>query len=174
MCNSLVIYYSKYGSTKQYSEWIAEDINANIIRLEDVDSNQLSYYDTIIIGSGVYAGGLKIKKFITKNKSILDNKNVIIFAVGASPATLEQRDKIFNDTFKKKLSGNYNFYLLRGAFDYEKLNFDDKMLITVFLQTLKSDKKLDEQSEAIIECKKNPADWTCKENLTCIYDILKY
>lgn len=62
MGETLVVYYSKYGSTKLYAEWIASAIGAIILELNELSEEILDRSDRIIFGCGIYTGGLKVKK----------------------------------------------------------------------------------------------------------------
>ena len=73
----LVTYASKYGSTKKYSQWIAEALACDIQDSKDVNRKLLEQYDVIIHGGGLYAGGLSgihtivktLTPFLTKKSS---------------------------------------------------------------------------------------------------------
>jgi menaquinone-dependent protoporphyrinogen IX oxidase len=59
MAKALVLYFSKYGSTKKYAEWIASELNGDIYNIKKFNQNSLKEYDTIILGSGLYAGKIE-------------------------------------------------------------------------------------------------------------------
>ena len=139
----VVVYSSKYGSTKQYAKWIAEEKGADLIQLNKAKIEILLKYDIIVFGGGVYANQLKFKKFIIKNYNVLKDKKVIIFAVGSSPVTDEAIEKIKKANFNSLDFNNISFYLLRGAFDFNNLSPEDKLIMNIFMLKLKSMEKLD-------------------------------
>jgi thioredoxin-related protein len=49
----LIAYQSKYGSTKQYAEWIQKESNGDLVNIENGDKTDFALYDIIIIGSSV-------------------------------------------------------------------------------------------------------------------------
>ena len=65
--NAIVVYKTKYGSTKTYAEWIAEELSADIRDAKTVKADDLLKYDTIIYGGGLYAEGINGVSLITKN-----------------------------------------------------------------------------------------------------------
>ncbi|MDD5944545.1 MAG: flavodoxin domain-containing protein, partial [Clostridia bacterium] len=82
-----VIYGSKYGSTKQYAEWIAEELEADVFDVKGSSIDVIEKYDTVIFGGGLYAGGITGLDFIAKNIDRLKNSRLIIFTCGiADPA----------------------------------------------------------------------------------------
>ena len=78
---ALVIYDTKYGSTEQVANWVAEGINdADIRHVDDVTS---LFYDLIVIGSPVYndAPSSHVMAFLDRYKENLANKRLAIFTV---------------------------------------------------------------------------------------------
>lgn len=67
MNNIVVVYESKYGSTRQYAEWIAEELKAALFKRSDMDVSKLKEYNTIIYGGGLYASGIAGSSIISKN-----------------------------------------------------------------------------------------------------------
>ena len=85
MENIVVIYQSKYGATKKYAEWLAEELSSNIIETKQADIEQVAKYDTIILGGGIYATGIAGVSFLRKNNEKLKGKTIEVIAVGSSP-----------------------------------------------------------------------------------------
>ena len=54
----IVIYKSKYGSTKKYAEWISERTGFDCVEAGKVNAKRLADYDTVIFGGGIYASGI--------------------------------------------------------------------------------------------------------------------
>ena len=44
-----VIYKSKYGSTKKYAQWIAEEAKVNLFEYSEMDVKELVEYDNTFI-----------------------------------------------------------------------------------------------------------------------------
>jgi len=83
--NTIVIYKSKYGSTKNYAEWIAEELSCRAVDAKDIKIDDLMQYDTIIYGGGLYAEIIAGVSLITKNIDKLRNKKLIVFSTGITP-----------------------------------------------------------------------------------------
>lgn len=70
-----VIYKSKYGSTKKYAQWIAEELGADLMETDKTKLSALQNYDVIVYGGGLYAGGVSGISLVTKNfSSIMDKE----------------------------------------------------------------------------------------------------
>ena len=58
MNNIAVVYQTHYGTTLKYAEWIAESLDADLLNRKKVSVSDLSQYDMIIYGGGLYAGSI--------------------------------------------------------------------------------------------------------------------
>jgi len=56
MNKTVVVYNSKYGYTKQYAQWLAEELNADMFNGKELKKNMLNDYSTVLFGSSLYAG----------------------------------------------------------------------------------------------------------------------
>ncbi|MFW6148833.1 MAG: flavodoxin domain-containing protein [Atribacterota bacterium] len=163
--NVLVTYKSKTGFTKKYAEWIARELSANIIECVGIKREILSNYEVIIFGGSLHAVGIEGKKLITQNIDILKNKNLIVFAVGASPFRKEIVTEIINKNFSQEEQKYIHFYYLRGGFNYNKLPFFDKILMKLLQLKLKRKKALTPDEKGMLNAYKKPVDFTRKENI---------
>ena len=92
-----VIYASKTGSTKKAAEYIASKINGTAINVkEKID---LTKYDRIIIGSGVYGGkpAKSISEFVRINKSALAAASLFLCCMFDNEKGDKQLEKIANE-----------------------------------------------------------------------------
>ena len=92
---AIVIYDTKYGSTEQVANWIAEGLNdADLKYVGEVTS---VYYDLVVIGSPIYDDALsqKILQFLDRNKENLANKKIALFTVSVPLNMTPERVKRF-------------------------------------------------------------------------------
>ena len=82
MSKIAVIYKSEYGSTKKYAEWIAEELDGDLIENVKIRADDLENYDIIVYGGGLYAGGINGISLINKEFDKLKDKSLIVFTVG--------------------------------------------------------------------------------------------
>ena len=47
MDKTIIIYFSKYGTTKKYAEWIAEELNGNIFDIKNSKEIDFDEYNII-------------------------------------------------------------------------------------------------------------------------------
>lgn len=94
MAKALIIYYSRTGNTKKMAESVAEGIKNEGVEtaikdVKDVDVNELTSYEAIIIGSPTYYGTMswEIKKLLddsVKFHGKLDGKIGAAFSSSAN------------------------------------------------------------------------------------------
>ena len=108
---TLVIYKSTSGFTKKYAEWIAEELKADILSAKDFDAASSESYDLIVFGGCLHAVGISGLKCITENLGKLSEKEIIVFAVGASPPTEKVLEEVRDNNFSDR-SAEENCVLL--------------------------------------------------------------
>lgn len=166
---TIVVYKSKYGYTKRYAEWIAEELSCDI--KENAAFSDISGYDMIICGGGCYAGTINGSKLITKNLARLSGKKLSLFAVGSSSGA----DKDIIPFWEKNLTVEQrqavaHFYL-RGGFDYSRLGSTDKLLMNMLKSHLKKIKDPDEETRGLLAAYDTPVDFTDNKRLK---ELLEY
>jgi menaquinone-dependent protoporphyrinogen IX oxidase len=121
-----VVYQSKYGATRKYAEWIAEGLTCDLFEGKDIKADNLEPYDTIILGGGLYAGGVNGIKILTKNFSKFSGKNLVLFTCGLAdpfdPVNTDNIKKSLNKVLTEEMQDKIKLFHLRGAIDYSKLS----------------------------------------------------
>lgn len=121
----IVIYKSKYGATKQYAEWIAEALDAELREAKAVKPESLGAYDVVIYGGGLYAGGIAGVKLVTQNTL----KNIVVFTVGLADPAVTDYSEIRQKAFTPELASKVKLFHLRGGVDYKRLGFVHKLMM---------------------------------------------
>lgn len=147
MSKSVVVYKSNYGSTKIYAKWIAKELDADIYEAKEVKIDKLKEYDNIILGGGLYAGGISGSSIISKNFDSIKDKKIIVFTVGLAPTKDKEIFKpIIEKNFTLEMRKSISFFHLRGGIDYKKLNIIHKVMMAM-LKFMLSRKKPEELTE---------------------------
>lgn len=163
MSDTVIIYRSKYGAARRYAHWLQEALTCDCLENKNLTPAQLADYHTIILGGGVYAGGIAGLSFFQKNWTALQGKNLRIFAVGASPY-----DEAAVQALRPKapLDGVPLFYL-RGAWDVAAMSFPDRTLCTMLKRSIakRDPATLEPWMAALMEAGEASCDWTDKAAL---------
>jgi len=165
----VVIYKSKYGSTKRYAQWIAEETKSDIFESSEIGINKLMEYDIIIYGGGLYASGISGVSIITKNFESLKDKKIIVFTVGlASTDRKEVFSPIIEKNFSEEMRDNINFYHLRGGIDYKKLSLVHKSMMAGLKMVIskKSSNELTDDDRELLATYGKKVDFTEKNTIT--------
>ena len=169
----MVVYSSISGFTKKYAEWIAEEMNTKAIPLRDFNADVALSNEIIIYGGNLHAVGINgLKKFKRLSQS-LKNKTIVIFACGASPERTDVLEHVIRHNFTEHERLRYTFFYLRGGFDFSKLDFSNKILMTLMKWRLASKKSRTEDEEGMLAAYAHPVDYSQKENMKGLLDFCK-
>ena len=144
--NAIVLYKSKYGSTKAYAEWIAEELGCSAKDAKGVKVDYLLGYDTIIYGGGLYAENIAGASLITKNIEKLKDKKLIIYTTGITP--LDVREYYDHEVLDKIIKPEIRQYI-------KVYNFMGKMILDELTAPHRTALKM---LKKIMSAKENPTD----------------
>lgn len=131
----IVVYKTKTGFTEKYAHWIAEDLGCEAVRLEKFSASQMSRYDVVIFGGGIHAGTINGIGFVKNNLSALENKKIIVFATGATPAIPSEIERFEKANIPPK--NHISFFYFQSGMNYAKMHGRDKLLMSMFKAFLK-------------------------------------
>lgn len=132
----IVIYNSKRGSTKQYAEWIAGDLECIAVPLQNFDYGSLSQFDVVIFGSWLRGSGIvgfdKFRKQIAEHADKL-----IIFVTGISDYNPQNYQQICEINFKDGINmQNTLLYFCPGRYVPSEVKGLDKFLMAISKKVL--------------------------------------
>ena len=172
---TIIIYGSNYGHAKIYAVELAKRLKLEIFNYTEI--KKLSSYDCIIYVGGLYAGGVKGFKKITR-KIINNIKKVILITVGIA----DPNDKINQENIKKSIEkrvpknlfSKIEIYNLRGGLDYSKLNFVHHFMMYIVYAGAQKKQKIERsiEDQAIINTYGKNIDFTDLKSLEPIIECL--
>ncbi len=168
----VVVYRSKTGFTKNYATWLAKRLDCNLLEGEKISIKDITDYDTIIYGSGLYAISISGIKLITKNFELLKDKRLIVFAVGASPAKEAIVPELVKANIPVNQQNKIELYYLRGGFDYSRLSPFYKLVMTLRKLRLRMIKNPDADVKGMLSSYEHPLDFTNEKNLEPIINSI--
>ena len=145
----VVLYKSKYGSTRQYAEWIAQETGFPLINLNEVPRPDIEEKNVVIVGGWILSDRMVTHSWIKKNRGILKRKKVILFSTSASKPTDELRCKYMDRSLPEELQEDVAYFPLWGRFDTDKLNFIDGVLMRVASRMFSKDPLMKEMVKGI-------------------------
>lgn len=171
--NAIVIYKSKYGSTKAYAEWIAEEISCSAVDAKTVKAAELQNYDTIIYGGGLYAEMIAGVSLITKNFEALQDKKLVVYTTGLTP--LDCRDyydkMVLEKNFKPHMTEKIKVFNFMGKMIIEELSLPHKAAIVALKKLMSGKENPNEMEKLLIKLCDESGDFTDR---AAIADLVHY
>lgn len=138
---NLIVYGSKYGSSRKYAERLSELTGIYLADYKEV--SDLKAYDNVIYLGGIYAS--KVRGLKKTAKKLRNDARLMVVTVSLGNPNLD--DKLKEDVrtqnkklIKKPLLEKIKFFHLVGSMDYPNLKgFDKKIIKFVFKMFLKKD-----------------------------------
>ncbi len=171
--NSVVVYKSRYGSTKQYAQWIAKELGCEAVDAKKVSATDLEQYDTIIYGGGLYGEVICGLNLITKNINLLKDKKIAVFSTGITPLDCrEYYDKyVIEKNFKNGLPENVKVFNFMGKMVLDELSFPHKTAIKALKKLMSSKENPSDMEKLLIELCDADGDFTDRES---IKELIEY
>lgn len=138
---NLIVYGSKYGSSRKYAERLSE--LTGIYLADYLDIKDLKAYDNVIYLGGIYAG--KVRGLKKTARKLNDKTRLIVVTVSLGDPNLYEhlKEKVVTQNsklVKKSLRDNLKFFHLVGSIDYPNLKKFDRIVMNfVFKMFLKKD-----------------------------------
>ncbi|WP_138204998.1 flavodoxin domain-containing protein [Haloimpatiens lingqiaonensis] len=171
----VVIYKSKYGSSKKYAQWIAEEVKGDLFDASEIKVEMLKEYDTIVYGGGLYASGISGISLITKNFDIIKYKKIIVYTVGlASTDKKEVFAPIIEKNFPKEIIDNIKFFHFRGGIDYKKLSLVHKAMMAMLKKVVskKPEDKLTDDDKELLATYGDKVDFTDRSAIVTLVNYI--
>ena len=173
--NTLIIYGSRYGTTKRYAEKFAEMTHFPVIGYEDIKT--LADYERIIYFGALYASGIKGLKSTVKKLS--PNTKLIVVTVGLADVSDKENIKNIKNSVRKQVAEHLlkslSVFHLRGGIDYGKLNFKHKIMMKMVYHSIKNKptESLTQEDKAFIETYNKKADFVDYDSLNQIAEAIQ-
>ncbi|MBR5508013.1 MAG: flavodoxin [Clostridia bacterium] len=173
--NSIVIYKTKYGSTKTYAQWIGDELSCRVSDVKDISLEELSNYDEIIYGGGLYAEVINGVHFITKNIDKLKNKKIAIYTTGITPIDCREYydDLVVKKNFKKCVPENVKIFNFSGKMIIEELSLVHKTALKTLKKIMSSKKEPTEMEKLLVELCDADGDFSNRAEIESLIDYIK-
>lgn len=171
---AVVVYNSQTGFTRRYAKWIAEAADADCFALAEAKKRSMDEYDAIIYGGWACAGGISRLAWFKKNMNQWSGKKLIAFCVGASPIENPEIEEALRKNFSADEWEKVNVFYCPGGFNYEKMSAASRLMMKIFIKTLKAKKDKTEEDEIMIKMISSSYDISDRKYiepvLECLFD----
>ena len=172
--NAIVVYKTKYGSTKQYAEWIGEELGCRVAQAKDITAEELESYDTIIYGGGLYAEVINGVSLITKNIDKLKDKKIAVYTTGITPIDCrEYYDKlVVEKNFKMGVPGNVQIFNFTGKMIIDELTLVHKTALKTLKKIMTAKKEPTEMEKLLVELCDADGDFSDRSQISDLIDYV--
>ena len=173
--NAVVVYRSKYGSTKAYAEWISEELGCDIFEYKEVKIDDLLKYDTIIYGGGLYAEVINGVYLLTKNMDKLKGKKIVVYSTGITPLEYrEYYDKlVIEKNFTPEMLEQIKVFNFMGKMILEELSLPHRTAIKALKALMKNKENPTEMEKLLITLCDASGDFTDRTAIKELIDYVK-
>ncbi len=173
--STVVVYRSKYGSTKAYAQWIAESLECDIFDAKKVKIDDLLSYNTIIYGGGLYAEVIAGVSLLTKHLDRLGGKKLIVYTTGITP--LDCRDYydklVIEKNFKGGSESRFKIYNFMGKMVLSELSLVHRTALKTLKKIMSDKENPTEMERLLIELCDCDGDFTDKNAITELVNYAK-
>ena len=167
---SVIVYYSKTGFTKRYADWIAEELHCDVIPYKDFMKGAADVNATVIFGSRVHAGRIHHLNNVKARMS----GNLIVFAIGATPASAENViHKIWADNLTETELNSIPHFYMPGGLDYSKMGFSDRAIMKIVAKLMKGKKDKTEDETGFGQAIQDSYDISSREAIEPLVNFVR-
>ncbi len=167
----VILYYSQTGFTKQYAEWMAEELSCPCFAFEKGKSVDFSQFDAVIFGSWCHAGRLKKYKWFQDMLPRWKGKRKAVFAVGASPAGTIQAEQ-FLKTLEIPGEEITAFYL-PGGLRYERMGTASRIMMKMFSAMVNRKKEKTPEEEQMAQMVSRSYDVSDRKRIKPVLEYIR-
>lgn len=129
---SIVLYQSKYGSSRQYALWLAEDLQCEAKETAGISLKELRDCDVILCVGGLYASGVSGFREVKKHLGQLTDKKLALCMVGmTNPADKERYDAVYRHNVPEEYRSFVRPFALRGDQLFSEMSGLHKLMMKV-------------------------------------------
>ncbi|MBE5930959.1 MAG: flavodoxin [Lachnospiraceae bacterium] len=143
-----IIYVSQTGFTKQYAEWLSEEVQGDCMTVAEAEKKDLSGYDAVVFGGWCFAGSIKKLDWFKKKAAQWADKRKVVYAVGASPLENPELQEGLRKNFTDEEWAQISVFYCPGGLCYEKMNGVSRVMMKMFVRMLAKNKSEKEQAMA--------------------------
>ncbi|MEW5801682.1 MAG: flavodoxin domain-containing protein [bacterium] len=127
---TLICYRSKYGSTRQYAEWLHKEVKSDLVDIEK-EHPDFKSYDVIVFGGYLRMGKIVIAQNIKNNWDKIENKEILFFTTSGLPVGHPLVKKAYENSLQENMRRKIKYFPLRGRQINRNLSLLDKLLMFV-------------------------------------------
>ena len=175
MMNTIVIYKTKYGSTRTYAEWIAEELGCEAVDAKSIKVEDLDKYDTVIYGGGLYAEIINGVTLITKNFDKFKQKKIIIFTTGITPSNVRAYydGEVIEKNFKNGVPENVRIFNFVGKMILDELSLVHRTALKALKKIMSAKENTTDMEKMLVELCDADGDFSDRNSIEPLVEYAK-
>lgn len=121
------------------------------MELSAAKKKSMEKYDAIIFGGWACAGNISKLSWFKGNMEKWAGKKLIVFCVGGSPIDNPEIESFLKRNFEESEWKKVSVFYCPGGFNYEKMSASSKLMMKIFIKTLKAKKDKTEEEQEMIK-----------------------
>ncbi len=172
--NTIVIYKSKYGSTRQYAKWIAEELGCSAVEAKNIKPDTLMQYDTIVYGGGLYAEIINGVSLITKNIHKLADKKIVVFTTGITPIDVRAYydGEVLEKNFKNGVPENVKIFNFLGKMVLDELTLPHRTALKALKKIMSAKENPSDMEKLLVELCDADGDFSDRESINKLVEYI--
>ena len=172
---TIVLYRTKYGSTKSYADWIAEELSCEAVDVKNVNADMLSEYDAIVYGGGLYAEVINGVSLITKNLDKLKDKKIAVYTTGITPLDCRAYydDYVIKKNFKEGVPDNVRVFNFLGKMKTDELSLVHRTALKSLKKIMQGKKNPSEMEKLLVELCDAEGDFSNRDDISGLINYIK-
>lgn len=173
--STIVVYKSTYGATKTYAEWIAEELGCEAVEAKSVKADDLTKYDTVIYGGGLYAEIIAGVTLITRNMKLFENKKLIVYTTGITPLDVREYydGLVIKKNFKEEIRSEIKVFNFLGRMILSELSPVHRTALKTLKKLMNSKKNPTEMEKLLVKLCDCDGDFTDRESIKELVEYAK-
>jgi len=172
---AIVIYKTKYGSTKTYADWIAAELGCSAVDARLLKPDDLLCYDTIIYGGGLYAEVINGVSLITKNLDKLSGRKIAVFTTGITPLDCRRyyEGEVIEKNFKPEMLDKLKIFNFMGKMILSELSFPHRAALKALKKIMSAKENPSDLEKLLIELCDADGDFTDKKDIAPLIEYVR-
>lgn len=123
-----IFFSGKFGSTKQYAQWISEQTSFPVFDLNKNNPDPTDY-DVLVLGSSIIIMKPTIKKWLTAFWPVIRNKPILLFTVSGTNPGHPDLQRWIHQSFSNEILMNITHIPLRGRLNLKELPWITRQIL---------------------------------------------
>ena len=173
---TIIVYTSQTGFTKRYAEWMAEELGAELVTLEEAKKQNDRYfadYDAIIYGGWAMGGKIVNSEWFTQRIPSWKGKKLVLFCVGASPNEIPEVEVALHNALTDEERNYAKAFYCQGGIAYDKMKLPSKLAMKAFASMIRKKKDATEQDKKMGEMISQSYDISDRKFILPIVDYVR-